>query len=1677
MEKISSNSNVNNIEELRKKLSQEIERIGELEQQIADNRFKIISLQKGINIKKRTLPIKKSGTISSSIGKPRPPAGSAPRPSRARKLMPPPRPAQPKTDPDQLSLDREINSESKLAQDLEVAYQNAKVLAEGLATFDIGETVKLLSSDLPILLFPVRVETKFHVDNQGIKQLLVRIYPDKIAIETHENGLTEDEIESGKVYWRTLWYGGKSNTEAREKAWGALVSRYGKARADWIVRKSEQYIKNKDQWPQNPSNENSAPKPIFEPSISKPSSWTRAPSTHIMPDRWIVITYIGNEETHRVIGSPIPPKLNVGIDPMSQKEADIGGEAELKVDEGTKWMVDFTSAESKGMGIRITNLTPTEEEYGFTRIVVVGLKYSADENQSIQLVKDLFDSHHYTHGLAFVPQGTPTNNTSDKRSGFSSREDADYQNSSQILGTPLYNVTNDPYKAKDGEIVATALGLRPDFFVHIENSGLSEHQDARYMGIALWPCAGYFLEEIMRPILSIEDIILGRRFFIDNIRGRGPYSAIRVGNTPYGILPTSSFKRWVSVQQEDGKIESSLSSLIRTLYPNWEGPISDGRVPYVARPTYKPGYDELLNVLGTDPTSLNFQARILVGSEFLTKLLGYYGNQDIARLWWETHDHTASYLLNKMGYSNLEMLGPQIISKTFMASYKILLDTVSKPPLSEKEPLPENDSNYVKWLSAASLNEIKNKINFLAGKPNTLLYILLRYSVLREYVSTSFRILRRRALISQEQTREPELLPSGDNTNTVFSGLNKFVPGLSPTQTIEKYLDDMRTNENADVDEDLRELVELRESLKYLKDVPSAKLERLMSETLDLFSHRLDAWITALYTARLKKMRNTKRKEGIYIGGYGWVENLHPLPSNLKQPAAGEAVADLPDYTRSAIAEQISNDKILAEPVIPTTNAGFIHAPSLSQAAAAAILRNASISHRANGQDQFKVNLSSERVKRSLWFLEGIRQGQPLAALLGYRFERGLHENHQPLELDQYIQPLRDLFPLNPTESQDQSAVTTTTATNSPERIQARDVVNGLEMLKSWRKGEFPFTKLAIANSDEKLAIRDELQGLDNTMDAISDLTIAESVFQMVQGNYTALAANLDAYSRGERPPEPAIVKTPRSGTRSTHRVMLVLFEKQRAAPSNLWSRSMNNPRAKAEPDLNSWLAKVLGNPSKVVCKVIYKIASSSSSPNPSPSRPPPPSSSSSSTATTTATAATTKTGYVTLQDLELCPLDFLELSIAPAEHQQSEIDTRIDHFVSSSNPNKKDLEIVYAVPPDELKNDQVSFADALEFARKIRRFISSARKIMPEDLILPEETLGEGDSSAITKEVEVDLVNRIARIESELSTTISSLSTASTQSTLVQALKKASLFGVLGAFPDSLIGTSGGEKADYLQYLKGKADFTKTELEKRLERSTKLQYERTGYAAKIEIATAKAKEIFGSSFVVLPKFSLPSSKSIELNNSLGSSTNLLGGDEDAPVPWFQQAAKVRPLLSNYEDAMAFSEALKTDILRFKVAQIPFEQTDRWVALPFDKKNIANKKLTSGKLSFVISPYGSADFAGKISGLFIDDWIEFIPDDDETTGVTFHFDVPNSEAPQALLLAVPPGKGPTWELDDVIAVVNETLDLAKIRAVDLEMVDAVAQFLPALYFTSGAATDSSLMGRIIDADIGGSNNE
>ena len=128
-------------------------------------------------------------------------------------------------------------------------------------------------------------------------------------------------------------------------------------------------------------------------------------------------------------------------------------------------------------------------------------------------------------------------------------------------------------------------------------------------------------------------------------------------------------------------------------------------------------------------------------------------------------------------------------------------------------------------------------------------------------------------------------------------------------------------------------------------------------------------------------------------------------------------------------------------------NGGYIHGPSLAHAVAAAVLRNAYLTHAEPGRPGLMaVNLSSARVRTALTLLDGVANGQELGALLGYQFERGLHDRHQISDVDaleQHLEAFRDAYPLV-------ADAITPDPSGAPARSkQGRHVVDGYALLEA----------------------------------------------------------------------------------------------------------------------------------------------------------------------------------------------------------------------------------------------------------------------------------------------------------------------------------------------------------------------------------------------------------------------------------------------------------------------------------------------------------------------------------------------------------------------------------------------------------------------------------------------------
>ena len=445
----------------------------------------------------------------------------------------------------------------------------------------------------------------------------------------------------------------------------------------------------------------------------------------------------------------------------------------------------------------------------------------------------------------------------------------------------------------------------------------------------------------------------------------------------------------------------------------------------------------------------------------------------------------------------------------------------------------------------------------------SLLQTLLRHALLREIAYAA-------ALLQANETgadlssllRDAELVDLVTGAQPTLHWQRQLDKKLTITgnSTIREYLEGL----TAFTAPGLASLGEFRSSLAYLKDLDSEALLQLMQGTLDLSAHRLDAWVTSFATKRLAAMHIDGPK-GQYIGAYGWLENLKPIPASSVKPVAAPPPGE-PGPLQS-----------------PANDSGFIHAPSMTHAATAALLRNAHLGPtgvpKANGP--FAIDLSSRRVREATRLLDGVRQGQPLGALLGYRVERLLHDTLDDggHTLDRFIAPLRRVAPL--------IARAREVNTAPVDAIAANNVVDGLVLHRRWKEEQ---STVRVELMKEGVGIPDALNGvlakLDEMIDGLSDALTAEVAYHMARGNTWRMASTLAAIAQGDAPPpELEVARTPRSGISLTHRLMLLM-----SGTTNLntpgWLGGDAGTRSIAERLLNFWTAKLLGDASKVRCTI-----------------------------------------------------------------------------------------------------------------------------------------------------------------------------------------------------------------------------------------------------------------------------------------------------------------------------------------------------------------------------------------------------------------------------------------------------------------------------------------------------------
>ena len=1429
------------------------------------------------------------------------------------------------------------------------------------------------------------------------------------------------------------------------------------------------------------------PQPPPEPDVGelKEGSWTRAARSGVLPERFLVVAVSGDEVAHAVAGAPVPADLRLSVDPdpddPASEEFRLDEDGELVVGESIRWMVDYDEALAKGMAVTIP-ITPREARQGFDFVYAIGLR-GGGADEGAERLEGLLDNHHYGQtALGVVPVGTPTNNSDAETSGFGSTDDADEEFGVE-RGEPLIDGAAPLDEgAPDGLRVARALGVDPAALAHVRGAGGSDAADAQAMGAALYPATiGAALEEHAAPLISRDARARLRAFALENVAARGLVPALRVGPQPYGLLPATSHSEFAAdgadaevpatERAAQARFDELLIGVLREMTEDWAAIRAD-KVGYATDPHVTDPRAHFLTLLGLEAVSS------VASYRFAVNVAGRHGvasrDPDLefglppapgepprtgARFGpFALLERFQPILAEAFGVNpGAAVLVEGQVSDAYAEVYEALQDSrayelrlLKRSYLLHGAAVDPDPAADLAALAAATPAQLSEQAASGHGD-QPLLRLLARQALLLEWRDAAVRILLAEGLVSEQTVidagasahfvvrtlYEPNTLTRWSYLFEVLSELQRIqgMPFAGPLFTHlsngQMSMADFLTASGAtgvaayDGGRYVPELQAVQRhaaSLAALGSLPAARLEELMREHLDIAGHRLDAWVTGLAQRRLVAMR-ADTPIGAHVGAYGWVEDLRPdgddeLAENV--PAALDGDPSRPVYR----AEE---------------KQGFVHAPSVDHAVTAAILRSGYLSQRGEQdvENRMAVNLSSRRTRIALGLIDGVRAGNRLGALLGYRLERFLHDYHAGgVTLDAVIGPLRSAFPspsgvdamLNPDAAARQvcdglaivDRVMRWIDQNAPASAAGRTVYDilsdgGTFTGHPWGLGD------AVPETTDDVELDGVIRAIDqvaDALDAVADLVVAEAVHQIALGNHERAAAVLSSLGEGKAPPRPEVVDTPRSGTPLTHRLMLALPDAA-GAPAG-WAGIPLTARATAEPVLNAWAAALLGTPGDIRLRLEHADDG-------------------------------TPAGEVTVADLDLQALDLVAI-VGPG------LETGLGEIAVRALDSRRPAELDDATPPRPLRvelgrdpswnGDVRSLVEVAPLLEAISGLLGRARPANAQDYVLGEREASAGGSGVamddLTTRVEgardelagaaVELLQLLAEDaglgESDLPADPRGFLAAqdpvpdpprwSTRETWRSALIRATAFGVPAGLPPERYET----RVQVRRALRASAETAFVELVERLARADEAL---AGDPTESALAAA-ARAVFGEEFTIVPRVELRNRGELDVALAAGLASPA------AVEGWLEGAATVRESAAAMSDLRVLADAGGADLPAAAVAQLPHAAGKQWLGgdLPAEAPR-------EGRLSLVLLGPDALPAEGATgSSLLVDEWSETIPSREETTGVAVYSDQPDATAPQCVLIAVPPQKRGAWRLGDLLQTLHDTLELAKSRAVELE---------------------------------------
>ncbi len=634
------------------------------------------------------------------------------------------------------------------------------------------------------VMLPVRLETRFYAPDldQPTHRLRLRIVPDNASIVRHDPKPTDVELDD----LDKLWQRGTEDLNSPEfrAAWQWFVEQHGGPRATWLARTFRPLAGND--------------------TIDRPADTRRE----------------DEPVTSQVAG--FPSRLEVWM-------ARAGGSAqrvkvlsvrrnmlrfELVEPEKKAWWNSYSEAIKIGLATEI-DLGGTPDD--IDTLYVVGIS-----NES---PGELFVAHRDAGQMAIIEPGTPTN-SADGEPAVDLGGDADYWRE-VLVGAGSASATERLL----GQSLTADVGALSPMPGTDEDLAIGNES----MVTALWPALwGHALRDIWGFDDRVDDLGL---WAADNLRPEGPLPAVRIGDQPYGLLPTTDLAAWVA-STGDPAPESLIRESLLELQDLWATTAESAGNATGA------DTDRLLQIVGQTASSEGYAYRYFVSLETLLLLLMILtpSPEILTALldWWNaTSDRVLSFPVQ-----------PNRRFASIGFPHDLELPLVEPTWLPADMDLP----GFLRWLAKATPHELigpdRRSGVLRDGKlPDSLLIRLLIHAL----VMTA-------ADVARQRKKDPRPLLDPYVVDAKDSGLISFYARrFTPTHL-------------GVADSATKMFRSVRAAIETLATRTVRELERVLRVTLDTATHRIDPWVTAFSTRRLADFSNTKPRLGVY----GWVDAPRP---------------------------------------------------------------------------------------------------------------------------------------------------------------------------------------------------------------------------------------------------------------------------------------------------------------------------------------------------------------------------------------------------------------------------------------------------------------------------------------------------------------------------------------------------------------------------------------------------------------------------------------------------------------------------------------------------------------------------------------------------------------------------------------------------------------------------------